>query len=192
MPRKPSRCQIAETNEQMLRRQQQFRLAAEYAARAFAGIPGVEKVALFGSVAQPLTEEVPRFREYRRAGVAVLHECKDVDIAVWLSDLACVTMLRRARGQCVNDLYRENNVGVAHHQFDVFLLEHGSDRYLGRLCIFGTCPKDGKLECLVPGCGETPFVRQHEDFTLPGDALLPERIVVLHDGGGLARSAAAE
>ena len=125
--RKPTRRQVAETNEAMLRRQQQFRLAAEYAARAFASIPGVEKVALFGSAALPLTEEVPRFREFRRAGVAVLHECKDVDVAVWLSNLACVPALRRARSQCVNDLLRERNVGVAHHQLDVFLLESGSD-----------------------------------------------------------------
>ena len=178
---KPSCRQIAETNDAMLPRQQQFRLAAEFAARAFADVPGVEKVALFGSVAQPLNEAVPRFREFRRAGVAVLHECKDLDIAVWLSDLACVPVLRRARGQCVNDLLRERNVGVAHHQLDVFLLEHGTDRYLGRLCTFGTCPKDGKLECFVPGCGETPFVRQHEDFVLADDALRADRVVVLHD-----------
>ncbi len=180
--RKPSRRQIAETNAGMLRPQQQFRLAAEYAARAFANVPGVEKVALFGSVAQPLVEAVPRFREFRRAGVAVLHECKDVDIAVWLSDLTQILELRRARGQCVHDLLRERNVGVAHHQLDVFLLEHGSDRYLGRLCTFGTCPKGGKLECLAPGCGATPFVRQHEDFVLAPDALQPDRVAVLHDG----------
>src|SRR3990172_6953449 len=95
--RKPSRKAIAETNEDMLRRQRNFRLAAEYAARAFARVPGVEQVALFGSVAQPLWEEVPRFSEFRRAGVPVLHECKDVDVAVWLSDLAGVPALRRAR-----------------------------------------------------------------------------------------------
>jgi len=90
-------------------------------------VPDVEKVALFGSVALPLTEVVPRFREFRHAGVTVLHECKEVDIAVWLSDLACAPALRRARGQCVNDLLRERDVGVAHHQLDVFLLESGSD-----------------------------------------------------------------
>ena len=48
---KPSRRQIAETNDAMLRRQQQFRLATEHASRAFAGAPGIKKVALFGSVA---------------------------------------------------------------------------------------------------------------------------------------------
>jgi hypothetical protein len=150
----------------------------------------VDKVALFGSVALPLIEDVPRFREFRRAGVAVLHECKEVDIAVWLSDLACVPVLRRARGQCVNDLLRERNVGVAHHQMDVFLLEHGTDRYHGRLCIFGTCPKDGKRECRVPACGATPIVRQHEDLLLAADARHPDRMVVLHDNCARPASAA--
>ena len=126
---------------------------------------------------------MPRFREFCRAGVAVLHERQDVDIAVWLRDLASVPLLRRARSQCVNDLLRERHVGVAHHQLDVFLLEHGTDRYLGRLCIFGTCPK-GKSECLVPGCGATPFVRQHGDFELASDALRTDRVIVLHDGAG--------
>jgi hypothetical protein len=175
---RPTQREIAETNDAMLRRQQQFRLAAEYAARAFARIPGVERVALFGSVALPLPSEVPRFREYRRAGVAVLHECKDVDIAVWVADLSSIAELRRARSQCVNDLLRETGVGVAHHQLDVFLVESGSDRYLGRLCTFGACPK-GKPECLVPGCGATPFLRQHGDFVLKLDALAPDRIIPL-------------
>ena len=40
-----------------------------------------------------------------------------------------------------------------YRQHNVFVLEPGTDRYLGRLCIFGDCPK-GKRECLVPGCGE--------------------------------------
>jgi hypothetical protein len=115
----PTKREIAETNDAMLRRQQQFRLAAEYAASAFARIPSVERVALFGSVALPLPSEVPRFREYRRAGVAVLHECKDVDIAVWVADLSSIAELRRASSQCVNDVLRETSVGVAHHQLDV-------------------------------------------------------------------------
>ena len=164
----------------MRRRQQQFRLAADFATRAFRGVPGVERVALFGSVAAPLYEEVPRFREFRRAGVAVLHECKDVDLALWLADFSCLPTLRRAQSRCVNDLLRETGIGVAHHQLDVFLLEAGSDRYMGRLCTFATCPK-GKPECLVPGCGATPFLRQHEDFLLSADALRPERMVVLYD-----------
>lgn len=37
--------EVAETNDGMLRRQREFRLAAEYAARAFAKVPGVVRVA---------------------------------------------------------------------------------------------------------------------------------------------------
>lgn len=35
--------------------------------------------------------------------------------------------------------------------------------WLGRLCTFAVCPK-GKRQCLVPGCGETKLLQQHEDF----------------------------
>lgn len=79
----------------------------------------------------------------------------------------------------MNELFRDTGVGVAHHQLDVFLFEPGGDRYLGRLCTFGTRPK-ATPECLVPGCGATPFVRQHEDLVLEPDALSPQRIIPLH------------
>ena len=62
------------------------------------------------------------------------------------------------------DRYREFRIAadaVAAHQVDVFVLEPGTDRCLGRLCGFNACPK-GKRERLVPGCGGTPFLRQHE------------------------------
>lgn len=75
-------------------------------------------------------------------------------------------------------LLRETGIGVAHHQLDVFLLESGCDRYLGQLCTFRTCPK-GKPECLVLGCGATPFLRQLENFVLAPDALAPGRTILL-------------
>lgn len=50
---------------------------------------------------------------------------------------------------------------------DVFLIEPGADRYLGRL--------------LTPGCGATPFLKQHEDFTLWPDAPADDRVVRLYD-----------
>jgi len=148
----------------MLRRQREFRLAAQYVAKAFSQFPEVTRVVLFGSVAVPLTKEVPRFRRYRRAGVAIWHECQDVDIAVWLNRLDRLNELRRARSRAVNDLFEEMETGVAHHQVDVFLLEPGTNRYLGRLCSFGVCPKD-KPECWVSGCGAVPFLQQHEGFS---------------------------
>jgi hypothetical protein len=176
----PDRPEIGAENERMLRRQRDFRRAAEFVARAFAAFPEVQKVVLFGSVAVPLPKEVPRFRAYRRAGIAIYHECKDVDLAVWLTDLGNLRALGKARGRAVNQLLAETGACVAHHQVDVFVLEAGTDHYQGRLCIFGECPK-AKRECLVPGCGARPFLQLHADFTLRSDALRPERTVVLFD-----------
>jgi hypothetical protein len=163
-----------------LRRQESFRAAADYVTSAFAQLPGVERVVLIGSVAQPLRREVPRFREFRRAKVELWHECKDVDRAVWVRDPSQLDRLRKALGRAVNTLFAETEIGVAHHQVDVFLLEPGTDRYLGRLCHFGTCPK-GKPECQVPRCGGSPFLRQHHDFVFDSRSLDPARSVVLFD-----------
>ncbi|MEK7408321.1 MAG: hypothetical protein AAB225_24890, partial [Acidobacteriota bacterium] len=135
----------------MLRRQREFRLAAEYVASAFAEFEAVRKVVLFGSVARPLKKEIPRFKKYRRARQAILRECKDVDLAVWLSGLSLLQRLQRAKGRALNGLFEEREIGVVHHQVDVFLMEPASDRYLSRLCTFGECPK-GKPECYVKDC----------------------------------------
>jgi hypothetical protein len=172
--------EVAEQDRMMLRRQEEFRAAADYVAAAFAGIPAVARVALFGSVARPLRKEVPRFKRFRRAGVAVWHECKDVDLAVWLPDLGDLKALQKARGRALNALFAETGIGVAHHQVDVFLLEPGSDRYRGRLCHFGTCPK-GKPACQVPGCGAALFLQQHEGFVFDPLSLDPARCTVLFD-----------
>jgi len=147
----------------MLRRQEEFRLAAEAVAEAMSQLPQVERIVLFGSVAKPLKPEVPRFRKYRRARVEIFHECKDVDLAVWVNNLNHLRLLQKARSRALNELLASRGIGVAHHQVDVFLMEPGTDRYIGRLCIFAQCPK-GKGKCRVEGCGEVPLVQQHEDF----------------------------
>jgi len=176
----PGAEQIAEENRLLVRRWNDFRLAADRVAEALSATPSVRRVVLFGSVTVPLEKEVPRFREFSRAGIALWHECKDVDLAVWVGDLSDLKQLQRARSQALNALLNGSNVGVAHHQVDIFLFEPGTDRYLGRLCVFGRCPK-GKPECHVAGCGASPFLQQHEGFTFPSDALAPERSVVLYD-----------
>ena len=177
--------EIHQEDRLLLRRQEGFRAAADYVTSAFAQLPGVERVVLIGSVAQPLRREVPRFREFRRARVELWHECKDVDLAVWVQDPSQLENLRKALGRAVNTLFAETKIGVAHHQVDVFLLEPGTGRYLGRLCAFGKCP-NGKPECQVPGCGTLPFLKQHEGFVFEPQALDPARSVVLFDraGGG--------
>jgi hypothetical protein len=176
----PTPREIDEENRLLLRRQRDYRLAAEYVAAAFAAFPSVRKVVLFGSVAVPLKKEIPRFRKLRRHREAVFHECKDVDLAVWLDDLSILKSLQRARGQALNRLLAEKDAGVAHHQVDVFLLEPGTNRYLGHLCNFGVCPK-GKPECRVRDCGAVPFLQRYDKFAFRGDGLAADRSIVLLD-----------
>lgn len=172
--------EIREEDRSLARRQQEFRVAANYVAAALAQLPMVDRIVLFGSVARPLRREVPRFKKFRRAGIELLHECKDVDLAVWVSDTHHLEPLHKSVSRAVNDLFAAEEIGVAHHQVDVFLLEPGSDRYLGRLCHFGTCPK-GKPDCAVPGCGARPFLRQHEGFVFDPRSLTAARSIVLFD-----------
>lgn len=166
----PGEKEIQEQNEYLLRRREHFRIAAERVATAMSGNPAVARVALIGSVAREPYKGIPRFRGFRQASIEVWHESKDVDLAVWVNDLSNLYALRKMVGSTVRDLYDEEGIGVAHHQVEVFMLEPGTDRYLGRLCHFNQCPK-GKRECLVPGCGDLPFLQQHVDFEFYDDAL---------------------
>lgn len=165
-----SRAGIAEQNRHLIERQRRFRLAADLAAAELRKFDEIEAVSLFGSVALPLWKEVPRFRTYRRAGIELWHECKDVDIAVWLRRLDRLREMRRSINRALPAIHRDGGGGVASHDLDIFLFEPGTDRYFGRMCGFKICPAH-KRECLVPGCGATPFLKQHEDFRLYPDAL---------------------
>lgn len=175
----PTPREIEEEDFYRLRHGEAFRHAADYVTAAFATLPFVHKVVLFGSIARPPKRETPRQRRYREAGARLWHESKDVDLAVWVSEVSNLKALQRARGQAVNDLFDDLEMGVAHHQVDVFLLEPGTDRYLGRLCHFGACPKDDKPECRVEGCGAALFLRQHEGFVFDPRSL--DRGLVLFD-----------
>lgn len=166
---------IGEQDQRLLRRWRELRTAAEAVAAALGRLPQVEKVALFGSVAKPLTREVPRFREYRRAGIELFHECKDVDLAVWVRDLELLRSLQKARSQTLHELLAQTEIGVAHHQVDIFLLEPVTDRYLGRLCCFTQCPK-GKRKCRVEGCGAIALLQRHADFVFNWAAVSSDSI----------------
>jgi hypothetical protein len=174
--------EIEEQNQALLKRWQTFREAARAVAVALAQVPTVGKVMLFGSVAAPLKKEVPRFRRLRRAGVEVWHECNDVDLAVWVSDLANLHELKRAAARALNEWQaaHPHSPGVAHHQVDIFLIEPGTNRFRGNLCHYSQCPK-GKPECWVPGCGAQPFLQLYEDFRLDPGALFGEHNEVLFE-----------
>ena len=160
----PSDEDIDEQDGLMLRRQRLFRWAAQAITVALSKMPEVEKVAAFGAVAQPLTKEVPRFRQFRRRGIPILHECGDLDLAVWVSRLDNLKELKRAMGRGLSIVQNSGDGGVAHHQVDVHIFDSVSGEYRGRLCIFGQCPKPGKRECLVPGCGTSLFLQQFAKY----------------------------
>lgn len=172
---------IAAENASLLERQRRFRQAADVVVEAWRPFAEVRRIAVIGSVAVPLRKEVPRFNPYRRARISLWHECKDLDLAVWLDALDGLDALRKARGRALNRARQSDPLfGVADHQVEAFLFEPGSDRHLGRLCAFNQCPK-GKRDCLAPGCGKTPFLKQIAGFRLFADALVPERILLLFD-----------
>ena len=181
---------IAEQNDGLLRRYREFRRAADAVVAIWRNYPEVMAAALIGSLAKAPWKEVPRFASYRRAGIAPWHECKDVDLAVWLAHLRDLNGLRRAKDRALRGLHEETGTGVASHQVDVFILEPGTDRYLGRLCQFNRCPK-GKAKCLVPGCGAEPFLQQHAGFRWRPESVAGVRAVRLFDRatGGLRRAA---
>lgn len=154
------------------------------------GFEEVEAVAVIGSVAKALWKEIPRFIDFRRAGIEVWHECKDLDLAVWLSSQERRGALRRARALALRDGYLSGEgPSVANHQVDVFLIEPGTDKYLGRLCDFSECPK-GKRDCYVPGCGAIPFNKVVDRFSPHADWLASAPAAMLYRrGAGRLRSA---
>ncbi len=201
MTRKPARAVIATDEARMVERQRRFRVAADVVTAALARFAEVEAVALIGSVARPLRREVPRFAPYRRLGLPIAHECGDVDLAVWVSGVDGLGVLRKARVQALAALLAPQTSGIADHEVEVFLLEAGTGRYLGRLCLYRACPA-GKRNCAAVGCGAAAFLQQHDGFSFWPDALagavrLFDRAaggivgravelpgVVLSDGGG--------
>lgn len=172
---------IDEQNRYLEARQRDFRAAADVVAAAFTRFSEVVAISVIGSVAKPLWKEVPRFREFHRAGIEVWHECGDLDLAVWIDSLARLGELRRAFGLALRTA-REAGTGsgIAEHQVDIFLFQPASDRYLGRLCKFNACPK-GKPDCLVPGCGAIAFSKVVDGFSPSADLLASVQQSMLYE-----------
>lgn len=184
------RARIEEQNRSLMERQRQFRVAADIVTDAWMAFPEVSAIAVTGSVARPLRKEVPRFREFRRQGIELWHECGDLDLALWIDSQDRLKELRRSCNLALRQAF-EAGAGISFvgHQLDVFLFEPGSDRYLGRLCSFSQCPK-GKLDCLVPGCGEIPFNKRIAEFKPYPDLLATAAEAMLYRrGSGRLRSA---
>ena len=181
---------IAEANAYALAQYDRYRQAADAVTDAWHARPDVLRVTLIGSLAIMPWKEVPRHSPYRQERIEIWHECGDVDLAVWLSGTQDLNGLRRSRDRALRDLYRRTGNGTAPHQFDIFVLEPGTDRYLGRLCDFNTCPK-GRQDCRVSGCGMVPFLKQHAGFRWRPDSLAADRSHCLFEraSGYLERAA---
>lgn len=182
--------EIEQQNQLMLRRQREFRVAADVVTDAWMAFPEVRSVAVTGSVAKALWKEIPRFSDFGRAGIEVWHECGDLDLALWIDSQERLGSLRRAAAQGLRAAFeRGAGTSVVSQQLDVFMIEPGSDRYLGRLCSFNACPKD-KQECLVPGCGAIAFNKVIAEFRPRADLLEPAAYAMLYERGvGRLRSA---
>jgi len=180
-PEEPSEEDIDAENTRMLRSQCLYRWAAQSIAIAMSRLPEVQRVAAFGAVAQPLEMEVPRFREFRRYQIEVLHECADLDLAVWTANLPGLKELKHAMSSVLSVVQNTAWGGVAHHQVDVHIFDAGRGAYGGRLCAFGQCPKPRKMQCLVPGCGAQPFLQQFEKYRFNSARFEGEPRVILFD-----------
>jgi len=191
MPRTPTKAMIAKEEHQLLERQRVFRFVADRLTAALAQCGDVEAIALIGSVARPLRREVPRFAPYKQLRLPIAHECKDVDLAVWVSRLDGLDQLRRARGRVITDIVAERGFGPAVHEIEVFLLEPEKNRYLGRLCYFRECPA-AKRDCLAAGCGQQKFLKQHDHFSFWPQAIAEGAAIRLYDrnSGGIIAQAA--
>lgn len=176
--------EINEENRILRLRYECFRRFAEMLATVAAKLDFVQRIVLFGSVAAPLKKEVPRFRRFRQARIAVWHECKDVDLAVWVSGLTRLRELRCAVSDATNRWQvlanQEPLPGIPHDSVDVFLMAPGSNSYRGNLCHYAQCPK-GKPACEVAGCGAQPFLRLYDNFKFDRLAPFGEHAVVLFD-----------
>jgi hypothetical protein len=184
------RAQIDSQNRYLVKRQRDYRLAADIVTRAWSTFPEVQAIAVIGSVAKPLWKEVPRFREFRRRGIEVWHECGDLDMALWVDSQERLGDLRKTCARALRAAFEAGaGMSVPSNEVDGFLFEPGSNRYLGRVCKFSQCPK-GKFDCLTPGCGAIPFNKVVAGFTPRADLLEPARHAMLYERGkGVLRSA---
>lgn len=184
------RTEIDDQNRYLLKQQQDFRKAADIVTDALIRFDEIEAVAVIGSIAKPLWKEIPRFQAFRGAGIEVWHECKDLDLAVWITSMHRLNDIRRAKDRALKAAFDAGTgPDVANHQVEIFLIEPGTDRHLGRVCKYNECPK-GKRDCDAPGCGAIPFNKQVEDFVPWADLLAAAPYSTLYRKGiGRLRSA---
>jgi len=179
---------IATEERGLLERQRAFRFAADRVPASLARCRDVEASALIGSVARPLRREVPRFAPYRQLRLPIAHDCKDVDLAAWVSRVDGLDELRRARAVPATRLSPSAAMGrrCMKSKFSCSSLAQTAIS----VDFFGKCPA-GKRDCLTAGCGQHQFLKQHDDFSFWPQATAEGAAVRLYDriSGGLIAQA---
>ena len=99
------RAKIEQQNEYLLIQQRRFRVAADVVTDAWMAFPEVHAVAVIGSVAMALWKEVPRFSDFRREGIEVWHECRDLDLALWIESQQRLREIHRAANRALSKAF---------------------------------------------------------------------------------------
>src|SRR5258707_10592515 len=135
------RAKIEEQNGFMLRRQREFRVAADVVAKAWVTFPEVQAIAVIGSVAKPLWKEIPRFREFRQQRIEVWHECGDLDLALWIDSQHRLGELRRRRDRALREAFEAGaDTSVAGPHVDAVLFQPHNRNDFGPLWSFSHWP----------------------------------------------------
>ena len=126
------RAKIEEQNEYLLIQQRRFRVAADVVTDAWMVFPEVHAVAVIGSVAKALWKEIPRFSDFRRERIEVWHECRDLDLALWIESQQRLREIHRAANRALSKAFESGaDTSVVHHQLDIFMFDPANDAYLG-------------------------------------------------------------
>ena len=124
-------------------------------------------------------EELLHARKYRAKQI------KDVDLAIWVSNTNQFGLIRRALSAGINEFISRGKYGVSNNEFDIFLIDSESNKFLGNLCRYATCPK-GKDDCSVRGCGKVPHLQKFKQFTFFPDAANQDKRIDIYDKPGSA------
>ena len=148
-----------------LTRYEKFIFAATEMAKRLTDFPEVEKIVLFGSLAKPPY----RKRLPTRKRIWTFHQPCDIDLAIWLSSLEPLGAMRQTLAMLVKDISKKVP-GICDDRIELFVFDSKSSKYLGRVCHYRQCPKQG-MECMVEDCGKPKHLKQMPDFKLAPDAL---------------------
>ena len=152
-----------------LKRHQSFIAFALTLAERLTEHTEVERIALFGSLARPpVLEPHPYSKRLRERGVHIFHSPKDIDLAIWLSSVDNLGAIRKMMTKTVSEM-SEQTLGLCDGSVELFVLDHQSGHYLGRVCHFNRCPK--YENCPNQGCGTPKYLKIMKDFAFHPEAV---------------------